>query len=536
MSQASFSLQGHNPDVLTCIANLSNDEVFTPPEFANQMLDTLEMSWAESNGGENIWSRKDVTFLDPCTKSGVFLREIVSRLNDGLRNEVPDLTERINHILTKQIFGIGITELTSLLARRSVYCSKNAKGKYSVARDFDSNAGNIWFERTEHSWVQGKCKFCGASKAEYGRSSELETHAYAFIHTEQPRKTISKFFGANMHFDVIIGNPPYQLSDGGHGTSAVPIYQHFVEQAKSLDPRFLLMVIPARWFSGGRGLDNFRESMLHDDRLRVINDFPDSNDVFPGTQIKGGVCHFLWSRDSRGPVTVRTHAHGSVVSSAQRALLESGIDVFIRYNIGVGIVKKVAEKCNQVSAPGAQTSGLLQRSLAEIVSSQRPFGLRTFYKGKSRQGTNDLVLFENGGSAFVSRKEITTGANLIDCWKVFIPAAGSGSDAFPHPIIGRPFVGAPGSVCTETYLCIGPLDSEKQARNLQVLLATKVIRFLILLHKPTQHVSRLAFTFVPKFDLNRSWSDSDLCKTFGLTEDEVDFIESMIRPMDLQNE
>ena len=240
MSQASFTLQGHNPDVLTCIANLSNDEVFTPPEFANQMLDTLAQSWASSNGGENIWSNKEVTFLDPCTKSGVFLREIVKRLNDGLTKEITDLTERINHILTKQVFGIGITELTSLLARRSVYCSKYANGIHSIARTFTNDDGNIWFERTEHTWVNGKCKFCGASKAEYARTKELETHAYAFIHTENIKSQLSKMFGAKMQFDVIIGNPPYQMSTGvtgGAGVQARPIYNTYVEQAKSLEPR-----------------------------------------------------------------------------------------------------------------------------------------------------------------------------------------------------------------------------------------------------------------------------------------------------------
>ena len=273
MIQAPFALAGHNPDVLTCIANLSNDEVFTPPEFANQMLDTLESSWASSNNGENIWANREVTFLDPCTKSGVFLREIVKRLNVGLTVEIPDLTERVNHILTKQVFGIGITQLTSLLARRSLYCSKNAKGKYSVAREFETNEGNIWFERTEHTWVNGKCKFCGANKSEYARSQELETHAYAFIHTNDLKARMCELFGENMQFDVIIGNPPYQLSDGGAGGSARPIYHEFIQQAKNLEPRYVVMVTPSRWFAGGRGLDNFRKTMLEDKRLRVIVDF-----------------------------------------------------------------------------------------------------------------------------------------------------------------------------------------------------------------------------------------------------------------------
>jgi site-specific DNA-methyltransferase (adenine-specific) len=527
MTQASFTLQGHNPDVLSCIANLSNDEVFTPPAFANQMLDSLEASWAASNNGESIWANKEVTFLDPCTKSGVFLREIVKRLNEGLSKELPDLTERINHILTKQVFGIGITELTSLLARRSVYCSKYANGIHSVARTFTNNDGNIWFERTEHTWVNGKCKFCGASKAEYGRSAALETHAYKFIHLTEIREGIFELFGEKMHFDVIIGNPPYQLSDGGFGTSAVPIYQNFVEQAKNLEPRFLTMVVPARWFSGGRGLDKFREAMLADNRLRKIDDFPDSNDVFPGTQIKGGVCFFLWDRDNSGSVQVTTHSQGKEVSSAQRELLEPGVDVFIRYNEGVGIVRKVAEK--QVKDGGKD-------SFAELVSPQRPFGLRTFYKGKKVRGTKDLLLFENGGTAFVSRNEVTVNTELIDAWKVFIPAAGSGSDSFPHPILGKPFVGSPGSVCTETYLCLGPLNSETEADNLRTLLATRFLRFLVLLHKPTQHVSRSAFSFVPALKLSTKWTDEKLYMKYGITNDEVAFIESMIRPMELDSE
>ncbi len=536
MIKAPFQLAGHNPDVLTCIANLSNDEVFTPPEFANRMLDSLEQSWASSNNGESIWANKEVTFLDPCTKSGVFLREIVKRLNSGLTGEIPDLTERVNHILTKQVFGIGITQLTSLLARRSLYCSKNAKSKYSIAREFETNEGNIWFERTEHIWVNGKCKFCSASKGEYARTDELETHAYAFIHSENIKKQLSEMFGAKMQFDVIIGNPPYQLSDGGFGTSAIPIYQNFVEQAKNLEPRFLTMVVPARWFSGGRGLDKFRETMLNDNRLRTIDDFPDSNDVFPGTQIKGGVCFFLWDRDNRGLVQVTTHSQGQRKLSVQRPLLEPGVEVFIRYNEGVGIVQKVFDDTNKASELSNHQKIASNDTFSNLVSPQRPFGLRTFYKGKKIRGTKDLLLFENGGTGFVPRSEIIVGMELIDSWKVFIPAAGSGSDSFPHPILGRPFIGHPGSVCTETYLCLGPLNSEIEANNLRTLLATKFLRFLVLLHKPTQHVSRSAFTFVPKFDLNVKWTDEKLYKKYGLTKDEVAFIESMIRPMDLDGE
>lgn len=333
--QASFTLRGRNPDVLTCIANLSNDEVFTPPEFANRMLDTLAEAWAASHNGANLWADKTVKFLDPCTKSGVFLREIASRLIKGLADEMPNLEERVNHILTKQVFGIGITKLTSLLARRSVYCSKHANGEHSVAKGFANDAGNIWFERTEHTWRDGKCEHCGASQKTNDRGEALETHAYTFIHTDNIKTRAAELFGGNMQFDVIIGNPPYQLDDGGFGKSAAPIYQLFVEQAKKLEPRYLSLVIPARWFAGGKGLDEFREAMLTDNRLRSIDDYLSAADVFPGVGLKGGVCYFLWERDNPGLCRVTTRFKDWPVSTATRQLLEKGADVFIRFNEGL---------------------------------------------------------------------------------------------------------------------------------------------------------------------------------------------------------
>ena len=224
-TQAPFTLRGHNPDVLTCIANLSNDEVFTPPEHANRMLDTLAEAWAVNNKGANIWADKSVKFLDPCTKSGVFLREITARLSCGLEQEIPDLEKRVNHILTKQVFGIGITQITALLARRSVYCSKYANGKHSIAKSFKDENGNIWFNRIKHTWDGDKCRFCGAGKSVFDRAEGLETHSYAFIHTDNIKSRLTEIFGGNMQFDVIIGNPPYQLSDAGESTGSSPIYQ-----------------------------------------------------------------------------------------------------------------------------------------------------------------------------------------------------------------------------------------------------------------------------------------------------------------------
>ena len=211
-TQAQFTLRGRNPDVLTCIANLSNDEVFTPPELANRMLNNLAEAWAANNKGANIWADKSVKFLDPCTKSGVFLREITTRLTGGLEQEIPNLEKRVDHILTRQVFGIGITQVTSLLARRSVYCSKHATGKHSIAKSFTSDDGNIWFKRLKHTWEDNRCCFCGAPKEIFDRKGNLETHAYAFIHTDNIKTRLAEIYGGNMQFDVIIGNPPYQMA------------------------------------------------------------------------------------------------------------------------------------------------------------------------------------------------------------------------------------------------------------------------------------------------------------------------------------
>jgi Eco57I restriction-modification methylase len=532
--QASFTLRGRNPDVLTCIANLSNDEVFTPPEFANRMLDTLAEAWAASNDGANIWADSSVRFLDPFTKSGVFLREITSRLTLGLASEIPDLQTRVDHILMKQVFGIGITHLTSLLARRSVYCSKHANGPHSIAKAFSIETGNIWFERMEHMWVDGRCRFCGASQKTLDRGEELETHAYAFIHTDNIKTRLAELFGGDMQFDVIIGNPPYQLDDGGFGTSAAPIYQLFVQQAKALEPRYLCMVIPSRWFAGGKGLDDFRESMLTDIRVRSIDDYLSAADVFPGVGLKGGVSFFLWDRDNPGKCQVSTHFKDWPVSTTTRPLLEEGADVFIRFNEGLSILKKVAA----VENAGGVKSLLLpeNKRFDQLVSSLRPFGLRTYFRGKVKQKAGDVLVYQNGGKGYAPRKSITTGADLIDAWKIYIGRAAPGTgnrDTYPHRIISTPFVGEPGSISSETYLCIAPFDSKSQAESVLSYLCCRLTRFLILLHKPSADTTRKVYTFVPTQDWTRPWTDSDLYKKYGLSTREIAFIEGIVRPMEI---
>ena len=532
--QASLSLRGRNPDVLTCIANLSNDEVFTPPELANRMLDTLTDAWAADNNGADIWSDRSVRFLDPVTKSGVFLREITSRLNRGLADQIPDLQERVDHILTKQVFGIGITQLTSLLARRSLYCSKHAQGEHSVVTSFSSDRGNIWFERTEHTWVDGRCRYCGASKKTLARGDQLETHAYALIHTDDAKARVAELFGGNMQFDVIIGNPPYQLDDGGYGTSAAPIYQLFVDQAKALEPRYLSMVIPARWFAGGKGLDEFRESMLSDNRLRSIDDHLSAADVFPGVGLKGGVCYFLWDRDNPGPCAVSTHFKDWPVSTSTRALLEPGADVFIRFNEGLSILKKV------VAVESGQSASLAlpeDKRFDQLVSSRKPFGLETTFKGKATRSDDEVLVYQNGGKGFMPRASVPSGIALIDKWKLFAGYAAPGTgnkDTYPHRVISTPFIGEPGTISSETYLCVGPFDSRAQAESALSYLTCRLTRLLILLHKPSQHTTRKVYTLVPTQEWNQVWTDEDLYAKYSISEDEIAFIEKLVRPMDFQ--
>jgi hypothetical protein len=534
--QVSFTLRGRNPDVLTCIANLSNDEVFTPPELANRMLDKVAEVWSKDHKGADLWADRNVKFLDPCTKSGVFLREITSRLTLGLAKEFPDLQKRVNHILTKQVFGIGVTRLTSLLARRSVYCSKHAQGKHSIAKAFKNDAGNIWFERTEHDWANGKCSFCSASQAALDRGADRESHAYAFIHTQDIKARMAELFGANMQFDVIIGNPPYQLNDGGYGTSAAPIYQMFVEQAKALEPRYLSMIIPARWFAGGKGLDEFRESMLADDRLRSIDDYLTASDVFPGVGLKGGVCYFLWNRDHRGKCKVATHFKDWPVSTANRRLLEDGADVFIRFNEGLSILKKVVEVETKQSASVELPE---KKRFDQLVSSRKPFSLETTFKGNKTKRAGDVLIYQNGGTGFVARDTIPSGENLIDKWKIYIGRAAPGTgnkDTYPHRIISTPFVGEPGSICSETYLCIGPFESKDEAESALSYLTCRLTRLLILLHKPSQDTTRKVYTFVPTQKWNKPWTDEDLYVKYGITEGEIAFIEQVVRPMDLSSD
>jgi len=497
----------HNPDVLTCLANLSSDEVFTPPQVANQMLDTLP---------KEIWSDKNVTFLDPASKSGVFLREITIRLIKGLEGEIPDIEKRIEHILKNQVFGLGITPLTSELSRRTLYCSKKANGKYSII-NFNDEEGNIKYIESEHFFADGtKCKYCGVNKKLYQRNKGLESYAYSFIHEEK----LEELF--NMKFDVIIGNPPYQMNDGGGtGSSAVPLYDKFVENAKKLKPRFLSMIIPSRWFSGGRGLDNFRKNMLTDMSLKELHDFENSSDCFSGVEIKGGVCYFLWDRDYKGDCLVTSHSE-SKKSSVLRPLLETGMKNFIRRNESVSIIKKVRK--------------IGEKTFDEIISANDPFGFDKREKGKYKrvkpsfllENQNGLIPFyyqgwKKDGLGYIEEALITKNKNLISNDKIYIPKAW-GTGSLKSDRLQSIFV--EGQSCsTETYLIISNL-SKAELLNVQKYMSTKFFHFLVLTLKNTQNAMKKVYSLVPLQDFSIEWNDETLYKKYKLSEEEINFIET----------
>ncbi len=497
----------YNPDVLNCIANLSNDEVFTPPELANRILDLLP---------QELFRSPDTTFLDPFSKSGVFLREIVKRLDRGLESLMPDRQLRIDHILHNQVFGIAITELTSYLSRRSLYCSKYANGKYSVSR-FDTESGNILYANRSHSWENGKCKYCGASQAVYDRGSEAEQYAYMFIHTDNPKQ----FFG-NMKFDVIVGNPPYQLSDGGQAASAKPLYNLFVEQAMRLKPRYLTMIIPARWYAGGKGLDSFRTTMLLNNNLRKLVDYNNSADCFPGVNIAGGVCYFLWDRDNPGKCEI-INVSSQYQSGISDTRMLNEFPILVRNNTAIRIIRKLL--------------GISKKTMDKTVQSYSYFAVRSYERGTERKQKNDdVILLSSQGKGYYPKSKIEDKNRILSKYKVIITYAMSGGNKptsqGDFQVVSSLQVLAPNEVCTETYLVLDVFDKLQDAQNLCSYVSTKTFRFLLLQALTSIHITKDSFLFVPVQDYSSAWTDEMIYKKYGLSDNEIAFIESMIRPME----
>lgn len=491
------------PDILEVIADLSNDEVRTPPWVANAILDLLP---------DHVWSDPTLRWLDPGSKTGVFPREITKRLMVGLAGEIPNEYERLEHILKNQVLAIAITELTALMSRRTVYCSKRADSEHSTIR-FDRADGNVWFDRVEHSYERGRCAECGASESQM-ESNGRDNHAYAFIH-DAGMEALSKEF--EMKFDVIVGNPPYQMdSDGSSRT--MPIYNLFVDQAKALSPRYIAMIIPSRWMASGLGLTEFRAEMLGDSRIRKLVDFPNANEVFPGVEIKGGVCYFLWDRDNAGPCEVSlvrgNQRHGPVL----RDLNE--FDIFVRDSRGLDILHKVRS--------------LDEPSLTEILAVDKEFGMTSNFNGYRMKRTPGSIAIHAGRrgkriQGWIQRDNVVKSLHLIDTWKVLIPQAGSdGGQKIPDVVLGKPFIAGPPSVCTQTFLFVY-VDSENAARSVESYVRTRLFRFLVSLRKISQHATRSTYTWVPQQSWDREWTDEELYEKYGITDEEQAYIAEMVK-------
>lgn len=497
----------YNPDVLNCLANLSNDEVFTPPALANQVLDMLP---------QELFRDPKTKFLDPVSKSGVFLREIVKRLDRGLSSVIPDRQQRIDHIMHNQVYGVAITELTSHISRRSLYCSMRANSEYSVSQ-FPNPEGNVKYKALRHTWnTNGKCVYCGASKEVYERTDADEQYAYQFIHTDNPERLFP-----NMKFDVIIGNPPYQLNIGVEKENyGIPIYQKFIQQAKRLNPRYLTMIIPSRWFTGGRGLDEFRAEMLNDSHIKYIKDFIDSKDVFPGVDVSGGVNFFLWAKDYSGLCEYINVFNGKETKSVRRL---NQYKVFPRYNQSLSIIQKVMSFGEKVVSP--------------LVSSQTPFGFITTFRGKDNKNEGDLDLHTSGGVTYVTKEEVKRHAEWIDKYKLIFSKAtcehaGTPDKTGRYRVFSTMKILKPDEICTQSYLVGGVFDSLEETMNYMGYLKTSFVRALMLPTLTSQDISADKFQFVPLQDFSHPWTDDMLYKKYNLDEKEIAFIESMIRPME----
>lgn len=547
-----------NFDILETITNVGNDEVFTPRKTCEMILDSLP---------EEVWHNPNYKWLNPATKNGVFEREIALRLDLGLKEIIPNTEERRKHILQNMIYAIGLTRFTANVARRTVYYCSQANRKcdglkakdghyvngYAIGNGtwFNDEEGNIKTPNTNHTFVNDKgkpmpefcsgdarkkysCSFCKIrGDSLYNDPNQRETYAYEFIHIDTDKlleHLQDRFFGGNrnMKFDIIIGNPPYQLNDGGGAgsSSGTPIYDKFVEQAISLNPKYISMIIPSRWMIGGKGLKDFRTAMISDTHISNLHDFLEAKQCFTSQAIEGGVCYFLWQRDYDGKCKIVSHSEKSSVES-YRYLSENNddIDIFIRDEVALDIYYQVSKK---------------QYDSFETLVSVRNY----FRLGKCAGLTSDSLTSNYKVLGYFDRvrsyKYLKNGVQvpLNDAvakkWKLFVSkadgAAGQIGNPIPARIMGKAEIGEPNTVCSETYLVVGPFNDKKETLNVQKYMKTKFFRFMVGIRK-TKNIPRETYKFVPIVDFNEEWTDEKLYNYFNLSDEQINYIEKMIEEM-----
>jgi site-specific DNA-methyltransferase (adenine-specific) len=475
---------------------------------ANAVLDLLP---------PEVWADPALRWLDPGCKTGIFPREITKRLMVGLADAFPDEVARLEHILTNMVFAIAITQITGLMSRRTLYCSKDASSEYSVVR-FESKSGNVWQQRADHTFDKGRCTECGGSQVQLENAGR-DNYAYGFIHSSG-RANIEKEM--SMRFDVIVGNPPYQMDADAEGKNVNPLYNTFVEQAIALNPRYLSMIIPSRWMQGGKGLDQFRSTMLGDNRIRYLTDLSQMKSLFPGVDFEGGVCYFLWDRDNPG-LCQSTYFQGEIsVEPVERNLNE--FDTYVRDPRALPILHKVRSKD--------------EPSFADLVSTRDPFGPAlqsnfTGYRKSDKKQAGDLKLYMNVSNAraerWVDAGKVTRNYALVKKWKIFISKAYGERGAVPARVLGPTIVAGPNSVCTATYLCIGPFESKKASESAETYLQTRFARFLVSLRLSSQNSTQKSYGWLPQQKWDRTWTDEELYKEYDISEEEQAFIEAMVK-------
>lgn len=523
----------HTTDILDCLANISNDEVFTPPHIAKKMLDLLPAE---------LWSNPDAKFLDPFTKSGVFLREIAQRLIVGLENQIPNLQDRIDHIFGNQIYGIAVTELTALMSRRSLYCTKKANHpKYAQATIFDTEQGNIFFEELSHTWNKnGKCIHCGINDKELNDDNRegKNKFAYPFIHDKNPF--------TDMKFDVIIGNPPYQLevgNDGGNSSKAKAIYHLFIEQAMKLEPHYLVMITPSRWMTRSvEGISNdWINEMLSSKQFREIHDFLDAKGIFTGTPPEGGINYFLWDKDYNGECDYYLYKNGDDKEPfyEKRYLASDGVDIVIRDVMALQILNKIIKvEQDYITREDANFSDLVSpkdffTNKQFLTSSWNGFTNIPNKDYNIKYYPNKNLLKGEGDFGWVNINQIPKNRPTKDLHKVYIPAGYGGKEK----VLGKPFYGEPNSVCSQTYLVIGYNPAKHQFTkekcfNIISYIKTRFFRYLVSIKKKTQNGARGVYQFVPVQDFTKQWTDEELYKKYNLTQEEIDYIEDRIDVME----
>lgn len=441
-------------------------EVMTPVSLVEDMMDGLP---------KEVWSDPKLKWLDPANGCGIFPAVVVARLMDGLAKWQPDEGLRYQHIIENMLYVCELQPKNMFL----YLCAFDPKDQY-VMNMYTGSFLEVGFQK----------------------------HA-------------KEVWGVDK-FDVIVGNPPYQLSGGAGGTSDSALYHFFAQRAFILARGLVTMVIPSRWLVGGRGLEDFRRSMLSSQHIRRLVDYPNSTQIFPEVDLKSGVCYFLWDTAYFGLCSSTLIRGDTVIGPVPRKLDEH--DVFIRDTRAAAILKKVLAQ----EAP----------SFELLLTGDTPFGLATNFKGFSQTAPSagDVRVYASANTGrregVMPRALIKKNQHLIDSWKVMVPKAGpgnSGGHVLPDRVLGKPEIAEPNSICTQTWIVAGPLPSKEQALSVASYLQTAFVRFVVSLRKISQDAMRGVYRWVPQQDWNVVWTDSALYQKYGVTAEEVAYIHSMVR-------